>query len=70
MLNMKKIVKYGCIAAFASVMMAGASFADAVKAAPGGSVNLVLLPKFLGILPFDQRNHPETERCDAVQQRR
>jgi rhamnose transport system substrate-binding protein len=61
MLNMKKIVKYGCIAAFASVMMAGASFADAVKAAPGGSVNLVLLPKFLGILPFDQAHRGADE---------
>jgi len=61
MLKMKTVVKFGCVAAFAAVMMASASYADPVKATPGGNVNLVLLPKFLGILPFDQAHRGAEE---------
>jgi rhamnose transport system substrate-binding protein len=55
------MVKMGCLAAFASLMLAGTALADAVVAKKGESVNLVLLPKFLGILPFDQANRGAEE---------
>ncbi len=61
MLTMKKIVKFGCIAAAASFLMSGAAFAEAMVAKPGGAANMVLLPKFLGILPFDQANRGAEE---------
>ena len=73
MLNMKQIVKFGCLAAVTSVLMSGAAFADPVAAKKGESVNLVLLPKFLGILPFDQANrgaeeaHKELENKGTLQ---
>jgi rhamnose transport system substrate-binding protein len=35
--------------------------AEAMMAEPGGAVNMVLLPKFLGILPFDQANRGAEE---------
>ena len=56
-----KIVKLGCVAAFASIMMSGVAMADAAMAKKGETVNLVLLPKFLGILPFDQANRGAEE---------
>lgn len=71
MLNVRSIVKTGVIAAFATVMMAGAAFAADVQ--KGGTANLVLLPKFLGILPFDQANrgaeeaHKELENKGTLQ---
>ena len=34
---------------------------DAAMAEPGGEVNVMLLPKFLGILPFDQANQGAQE---------
>jgi rhamnose transport system substrate-binding protein len=34
---------------------------DSVVAEPGGEVNIMLLPKFLGILPFDQANQGAQE---------
>jgi rhamnose transport system substrate-binding protein len=61
MLTMTNLIKYGCVAAVASVLMAGASFADPVMAQKGANVNLVLLPKFLGILPFDQAHRGAEE---------
>jgi rhamnose transport system substrate-binding protein len=61
MLNMKSIAKLGCMAAVASVLMTGVAFADAMMAKPGGAANIVLLPKFLGILPFDQANRGAEE---------
>jgi rhamnose transport system substrate-binding protein len=38
-----------------------AANAEAVMAEKGGSANMVLLPKFLGILPFDQANRGAEE---------
>ena len=38
-----------------------AATADTMMADKGGSVNMVLLPKFLGILPFDQANRGAEE---------
>ena len=61
MFNMKTIAKLGCVAAVASVMMSGIAYADAIVAKPGGAANMVLLPKFLGILPFDQANRGAEE---------
>jgi rhamnose transport system substrate-binding protein len=61
MLKMRTIVKLGCIAAVATTLMSGVAFADAMMAKPGGAANLVLLPKFLGILPFDQANRGAQE---------
>jgi rhamnose transport system substrate-binding protein len=37
------------------------ALAETMKAEPGGTVNMVLLPKFLGILPFDQANRGAEE---------
>ncbi len=48
-------------AALAMLAMPGAALADAVKAEPGKSLNMVLLPKFLGILPFDQAHQGAEE---------
>ena len=61
MLNMKRVVKFGCLAAVTAALMTGAAFADAMMAKPGGAANIVLLPKFLGILPFDQANRGAEE---------
>lgn len=73
MLKLKTVAKLGCIAAVASVMLSGVAFADAMMAQKGGTANLVLLPKFLGILPFDQANrgaeeaHKELENKGTLQ---
>jgi rhamnose transport system substrate-binding protein len=48
-------------ASLAASLMASTAMADAVAAAPGQAVNAVLLPKFLGILPFDQANRGAQE---------
>ena len=57
----KSIVSYACMTAVASVLMTGAAIADAAMAQKGGTANMVLLPKFLGILPFDQANRGAEE---------
>ncbi len=61
MLTMKTVAKFGLVAAIASTLMTGVARAEAVTAKPGGAANLVLLPKFLGILPFDQANRGAEE---------
>ena len=66
MLDMNRVVKFGCLAAVTSVLLTGAAFADAMMAKKGGSANIVLLPKFLGILPFDQANRGAQEAHKAV----
>jgi rhamnose transport system substrate-binding protein len=43
-------------AASTSASPAASASAAAIKATPGQSVKMMLLPKFLGILPFDQAN--------------
>jgi rhamnose transport system substrate-binding protein len=40
---------------------AGATWAETMKATPGQAADMVLLPKFLGILPFDQANRGAEE---------
>lgn len=56
---MKSLKTFGLTAA---LMMSAASFANAQTALEGGEeVNMVLLPKFLGILVFDQANEGAQE---------
>src|SRR6478752_4917542 len=52
--------------ASASASSAAASGGPAVKATPGQSVKMMLLPKFLGILPFDQANKGATEAATEL----
>jgi rhamnose transport system substrate-binding protein len=40
---------------------AGTAWGEAMKATPGQAADMVLLPKFLGILPFDQANRGAEE---------
>ncbi|MBN9021920.1 MAG: rhamnose ABC transporter substrate-binding protein [Rhizobiales bacterium] len=54
-------------AALALLALPGAAMADAVKAEPGKSLNMVLLPKFLGILPFDQAHQGAEEAAAELQ---
>ena len=61
MLKFKTLVKLGCAAAVATTMLSSLAYADAMMAKPGGAANIVLLPKFLGILPFDQANRGAQE---------
>ena len=61
MLKLKTVTKLGCLAALATTLMTGVAYADAMMAKPGGAANIVLLPKFLGILPFDQANRGAEE---------
>ena len=69
----KTLTGFGLAAALATSLLSGAAYAEAVTAAKGGSVNIVLLPKFLGILPFDQANrgaeeaHKELENKGTLQ---
>lgn len=71
--NTLKLAKFGCLAAVASVLLTGTALSDAMMAKKGKNVNLVLLPKFLGILPFDQANrgaeeaHKELENKGTLQ---
>ncbi|WP_135447753.1 MULTISPECIES: rhamnose ABC transporter substrate-binding protein [Tabrizicola] len=47
--------------ALCALLAAHGAHAQAVTADKGGKVNMVLLPKFLGILPFDQANRGAEE---------
>lgn len=47
--------------AVAACLATATTAQEAVKATPGGAANMVLLPKFLGILPFDQANRGAEE---------
>ena len=51
------------LGAAAALMLASTSlaYADAIKLEPGKTTNMVLLPKFLGILVFDQANEGAQE---------
>jgi rhamnose transport system substrate-binding protein len=49
------------LAAIAASLLAGTALAEPVTATKGETVNMVLLPKFLGILPFDQANRGAEE---------
>lgn len=66
MLNVKTLVKAGVVAAFASVLLTGAAFADAVTAKPGAGLNMVLLPKFSGNPVFDQAHQGAEEAAKEL----
>jgi rhamnose transport system substrate-binding protein len=53
-------------AASASASAAASPSAAAIKATPGQSVKMMLLPKFLGILPFDQANKGAQEAATEL----
>ncbi len=53
--------KFGMMLTIAAGLMGTTAFADAMMAKPGQAVNMVLMPKFLGILPFDQANRGAQE---------
>ncbi len=59
---MKKHLLVLLVLLMVMVITASAAFAqDAVEATPGEEVNMVLLPKFLGIIVFDQANQGAQE---------
>jgi len=60
-MKMKMISGLAMSLSLAASLMGSAALAEAVKATPGQAVNAVLLPKFLGILPFDQANRGAQE---------
>lgn len=53
--------------ALSAALWGGMVLAEAVKATPGQEVPMVLLPKFLGILPFDQANRGAQEAHAELQ---
>jgi rhamnose transport system substrate-binding protein len=53
--------------AISAALWGGMALAEAVKATPGQDVPMVLLPKFLGILPFDQANRGAQEAHAELQ---
>lgn len=55
------------LALSAALWGGGMVLAEAVKATPGQEVPMVLLPKFLGILPFDQANRGAQEAHAELQ---
>lgn len=58
--------KLGIALGLMASLMGSAVMAEAVKATPGGAVNMVLLPKFLGILPFDQADRGAQEAAKEL----
>lgn len=58
--------KFGIALGLMASLMSSAVMAEAVKATPGGAVNVVLLPKFLGILPFDQADRGAQEAAGEL----
>lgn len=53
-------------AAGLATLMGSTAMAEPVTATPGQAVNAVLLPKFLGILPFDQANRGAQEAAKEL----
>lgn len=58
---MMKLTGLALAAGLAAGLMGTTALAEPVTATPGQEVNAVLLPKFLGILPFDQANRGAQE---------
>lgn len=54
------------LAAGMATLMGSTAMAEPVTATPGQAVNAVLLPKFLGILPFDQANRGAQEAAKEL----
>ena len=55
------------LAAGAALTVSGAALAQTIMPEPGKSADLVLLPKFLGILPFDQAHKGAQEAHAELQ---
>jgi len=58
--------KFGITLGLLASLMGTAVMAEAIKATAGGAVNIVLLPKFLGILPFDQADRGAQEAAKEL----
>ena len=58
--------KFGMAATMAASLMGSTVMADVKMAKPGQAVNMVLMPKFLGILPFDQANRGAAEAAKEL----
>lgn len=58
---MGKLTTFLASTVFALSAMTMIASAEPVAVKPGGAANIVLLPKFLGILPFDQANRGAEE---------
>ncbi len=54
-------ILFASAVALTTALSAGAAVSDAAMAEKGHDVDMVLLPKFLGILPFDQANRGAEE---------
>jgi rhamnose transport system substrate-binding protein len=66
-MKMMSLSGFGLAATLAvSLLGSTAAMADAIMATNGGAVNAVLLPKFLGILPFDQANRGAQEAATEL----
>ena len=58
--------KFGLGVALVAGLMGSTVLADTMMAKPGQAVNMVLMPKFLGILPFDQANRGAQEAAKEL----
>lgn len=58
--------KFGLAITMAASLMGSTVMADVIAAKPGQAVNMVLMPKFLGILPFDQANRGAQEAAKEL----
>ena len=58
---MGKMTTFLASTVFAFTALTAIASAEAITVKPGGAANIVLLPKFLGILPFDQANRGAEE---------
>ena len=58
--------KFGFALTMAASLMGTTLMADVITATPGQAVNIVLLPKFLGILPFDQADRGAQEAAKEL----
>ena len=63
---MKKYLLATAAMALAVSVNYGALAADAAMAKPGEALDMVLLPKFLGILPFDQAHQGAEEAAKEL----
>ena len=58
--------KLGFAVTVAGALTGSTLMADVIEAKPGQAVNMVLMPKFLGILPFDQANRGAQEAAKEL----
>ena len=58
--------KLGFAVTMAACLMGSTVLAEVMVAKPGQAVNMVLMPKFLGILPFDQANRGAQEAAKEL----